>query len=246
MLKVSESNMVISMRFTLGLSLLLSAVFSLSVSAEDGFERFTSQSQIEDLNAGLGGAGTILDPLPLPRMALELIKHFEGWEPVAYNDPNYCTIGYGHLIALKKCEEIELGRFSEALSVEKGEELLKEDTKTARQAVLDFVDVSLDENQYGALSSFVFNVGKGSFTRSTLLDLVNRGEFDLAADEFQRWVYSGGQMWRGLQIRRQCEMAMFVGAIPMTTETTFSREMCGKSLGASGAPIDYVDIEIGE
>ena len=48
----------------------------------------------------------------------------------------------------------------------------------AEQAVNNGVKVALNQNQFDALVSFTFNVGVGAFTSSTLLKVLNQGQYD--------------------------------------------------------------------
>ena len=90
----------------------------------------TSLAQVEALEGtSLGAAG--VQPRQLMPLALDLIKDFERWRPNAYNDAsNYCTIGYGHLIAKKPCSEssVELSKFTRPLTEANGLDLLMRDT----------------------------------------------------------------------------------------------------------------------
>ncbi|GLK65426.1 lysozyme [Paracoccus kondratievae] len=47
--------------------------------------------------------------------------------------------------------------------------------------------VSLNENQFGALVSFTYNLGAGNLASSTLLRKLNAGDYAGAAAEFPRW-----------------------------------------------------------
>lgn len=51
------------------------------------------------------------------------------------------------------------------------------------------------------LLDFAWNKGLGNLEKSTLLRKVNAGDCPGAAEEFSRWVYSGGQVYPGL-VRR--------------------------------------------
>lgn len=61
------------------------------------------------------------------------------------------------------------------------------DVKIAEQAIDMNVMVGLTVNQYDALCSFIFNVGVGAFTRSTMLKDLNKGDFIKAAQDFDMW-----------------------------------------------------------
>lgn len=208
-------------------------------------QQILSRSQLEDFGQSLGVAPTVV-PRPLPGLAIGLIKDFEGWQPKAYDDPvGLCTIGYGHLIGMKKCAELDLGAFPTTLSPERGEQLLELDTRTSRAAVHSLVKRELTHDQFGALSSFAFNVGKNNFATSTLLKLVNTGEDKYAQVEFLRWVKAKGKVFKGLQDRRACEAALFSGALKGNSNGKFNRAEC-ISLGIAPGTADLIDVEVGE
>ena len=130
-----------------------------------------------------------------------LIAH-EGWIKVGYKDPvGIVTACAGHTATA------QLGRtYTEA----ECKELLRQDVREAETAVKRLVTVRITQNQYDALVSFVFNVGQGNFARSTLLRKLNAGDCRGAADEFLRWNRAGGQVFRGLTIRRTDERNLFL------------------------------------
>jgi lysozyme len=206
---------------------------------------FISRSQIEDFGHGLGAAeGSAARPLN--RVSLELIKDFEGWRAGAYDDPaGYCTIGYGHLIALTKCEGIDLGEFKTPLTPAQGEALLQRDTASARVAVQKWVTVDLNDDRFGGLVSFVYNIGKANFQRSTLLRLLNSGNYRGVPGEMRRWVSANGQVFEGLVQRRQCEGALFQGGLQLDGAGRFNRGACA-SLGIAGATGPLIDVTLGE
>ncbi|MEN4520292.1 glycoside hydrolase family protein [Pantoea agglomerans] len=47
-----------------------------------------------------------------------------------------------------------------------------------------------------------------AFSKSTLLKRLNSGDVDGACEELRRWIYAGGQKWRGLMNRRDMERTM--------------------------------------
>lgn len=209
-------------------------------------DHLASQLLVEQFRAPLGIAGG--EAKAMPPLALDLVKHFEGWSPTAYDDPvGYCTIGYGHLVALNRCEDIQLGDFAAGLTETQGSLLLEHDSFGARLAVEDLVLVELTDAQFGALASFVFNVGRRRFARSTLLELLNAGDYTAAAAEFPRWVKAGGVVLPGLVARRECEQALFAGRLARTPEGQIDRASCTTAaLGIAPSRGDLIDIRIGE
>ncbi|WP_229407164.1 lysozyme [Methylobacillus flagellatus] len=145
---------------------------------------------------------------------LAKIKQEEGLKLVRYDDATgqplargqkakgYPTIGYGH----------KLGTFEDLWTITEAEatRLLVSDLVDAESAVNRLVKVPLTQNQYDALVSFVFNVGSGAFSRSTLLKLLNAGDYQGAANQFPAWRMSGGVVMAGLVKRRANERALFL------------------------------------
>ena len=133
---------------------------------------------------------------------IELIKKFEGFSPTVYNCPaGVPTVYYGHLW---RHEEDYDG------TNEDGEKYLRQDLEDAERAVSRLVTAALNENQFSALVSFVFNLGEGALKGSTLLRVLNAGGYLKAADQFLRWTYAGGLILKGLVLRRSAERQLFL------------------------------------
>lgn len=134
---------------------------------------------------------------------LNLIKESEGLRLTAYlPTPNdVWTIGYGHTKTAKPGMRItEAG----------AEELLKHDLAWVEAALKQYVKVPLTQNQYDALASFVYNLGATNFKKSTLLKMLNKGDYKGAADQLLRWDKQKGKVLRGLTIRRNHERDLFL------------------------------------
>lgn len=134
-----------------------------------------------------------------------IIKYCEGLQLTSYACPaGKPTIGWGHTYGVK------LGR---TISEAEAEVLLDHDYQQAEDDVLELVTVPLTDNQLGALTSFVFNLGQGNFSKSTLLRKINASDFAGAADEFDKWVYAtvNGVKTKlnGLVVRRKLERSLF-------------------------------------
>lgn len=135
---------------------------------------------------------------------IELIKQFEGYRAYPYQDAaGLWTIGYGHLI--KDSES-----FPHDLDINEATALLYQDAQIAVDAVNDLVSVSLTQNQFNALVSLVYNIGRGAFASSTLLRKLNAGDYQGAFNEFPRWNKAGGQVIAGLTNRRAAEARIFI------------------------------------
>ena len=132
---------------------------------------------------------------------IALIKEFEGLRLKAYLCPGgVWTIGYGHTAGVKP---------GMVISEVQAEEYLKADL-IAFERYLNVLGLALNQNQFDALVSFIYNVGTGNFSSSTLLRKVRANPQDNSImDEFLRWVYSKGRVLPGLQRRRLAEMKLY-------------------------------------
>ena len=141
--------------------------------------------------------------LSLSVSGLSYIQQHEGLVLGVYLDPvGIPTVCYGHMD-----RRLKIGtRYTRAQC----EQFLYEDTESAQQAVKDLVTVPLTQNQYDALVSLVFNIGRPAFARSALLKKLNEEDYAGAAQEFPRWVYAKGQKLPGLVTRRNSEMELFL------------------------------------
>lgn len=136
---------------------------------------------------------------------LKLLTTFEGCKLKAYDDGGgVWTIGYGHTKTAKK---------GMTITQSQAEELLQTDLNKFESFVEDAVQASIDDDQFSALVCFCFNVGPGQagFGGSTLLKLLNQGDFQGAANQFPRWNKVQGKPWLGLTRRRLAEQALFWG-----------------------------------
>lgn len=137
---------------------------------------------------------------------LKLIREFEGQVLKGYLDAvGKLTVGVGHLV--KPGEPYKLGK---AITQAESDRLLREDLKTAIACVEKRVTAPLTDNQFAALVSFVFNLGCGNFTKSTLRKLLNRGLYTQAAGEFGKWNKASGLILKGLTRRREAEQNLFL------------------------------------
>ena len=132
---------------------------------------------------------------------IALIKEFEGLRLKAYQCPGgVWTIGYGHTAGVKP---------GIVISEAQAEEYLKADL-IAFERYLNGLGLALNQNQFDALISFIYNVGTGNFSNSTLLRKVRANpQENSIMDEFLRWVYSKGRVLPGLQRRRLAEMKLY-------------------------------------
>lgn len=136
---------------------------------------------------------------------LSLIKSFEGLRLLAYEDAvGIWTIGYG------TTRGVTAGM---SISQEQAEWMLHNDVLRFEPEVERLVQVPLNANQWDALISFTYNLGAGNLASSTLLRLLNAGDYAGAADQFPRWIKAGGQVLNGLVRRREAERVLFLQGV---------------------------------
>jgi len=144
--------------------------------------------------------------------ALALIKQFEGFVDHWYPDPAHGwdvpTCCYGHTDAAGEPKYAKTK--GKTFTPGEGAEILARDLERVEFEVASALTVDINENQFGALVSFTFNLGGKNLAKSTLLKKVNRGDFAGAAQEFGRWNKANGKVLAGLSRRRAAEKALFL------------------------------------
>lgn len=131
----------------------------------------------------------------------QLTESFEGCRLTAYQDQvGVWTIGYGHTAGVVP---------GQTITADQAQAFLEADTAWAVAFVNAHVKTQLTQGEFDALVDFTFNLGVGNVSHSTLLALVNQGNFAAAAEQFERWDKAGGVVVAGLLRRRQAEEAEF-------------------------------------
>ena len=138
---------------------------------------------------------------------IEFIKAREGFRAVPYNDTaGNPTIGFGHKV-------LKGEHFGSIGSLEATSLLLK-DLDFPISVINNAVEVHLEQYQFDALCSFVYNAGAHAFGTSTLLKALNEEKYGEAANEILKWCYEtkNGTKSRneGLYRRRVAERELFL------------------------------------
>lgn len=141
--------------------------------------------------------------------ARALIRQFEGCRLQAYLCPaGVPTIGIGHTRGVK---------LGDRCSQQQADLWLTQDLEDAAATVATLVRVPLTQGQFDALTSFVFNLGARHLAESTLLILLNKGNYKAAADQFSRWVRADDKIQPGLVKRRAAEADLFLKSMKEPT-----------------------------
>lgn len=143
-------------------------------------------------------------------------KHYEGCKLQAYPDPGSknghpWTIGYGHT-----GPEVVKGL---KWTQEQADAHFVVDCGSFERDVLSLVKVPITQGQFDALVLFAMNCGSDidadsiaeGLGDSTLLRLLNEGDYDGAKKEFAKWIKNDGKEMLGLKRRRRSEVALWDG-----------------------------------
>lgn len=84
-----------------------------------------------------------------------------------------------------------------------------EDIAWVEDCVNRAVTVPMTQEEFDALASLCFNIGCKAFSGSTLVKLLNAGDYDGASGQFKRWDKQSGKVLAGLTRRRSAEEALF-------------------------------------
>ncbi len=180
-------------------------------------------------------SGFGVNNLTISQAGIDIIKEFEGFRQQLYNDvAGHCTIGYGTLVHRGNCNGTESEEFRAGINDQRATELLMSEINSKAAVVNDAVNVTLNQNQFDALVSFVYNIGAGStnpkrgFRGSTLLRKLNEGDYASVPTELRKWVKAGGRTVQGLVNRREREAALFTRAVTSTGQS-LSNCACGSN-----------------
>jgi len=89
--------------------------------------------------------------------------------------------------------------------------LLQHVDQDSAAAVKRCVTVPLFQREFDAYVSLVYNIGSRAFCTSTLVKVLNQGQYDEACRQILRWNRAGGRELPGLTRRRQAEAATCMG-----------------------------------
>jgi lysozyme len=152
--------------------------------------------------------------MTINKAGLDLIKEFEGLRLEAYPDPGSkdgtpWTIGYGHTRDVKRGDKITAAQ---------AEAFLLDDLKTTYGVIAEYVKPELNENQYAALVSFVFNIGETLFAKSSVLKFINDNKLDSVPGRMALYRMNDGKVMAGLVRRRTAEGALWMKQINIIQE----------------------------
>lgn len=136
-----------------------------------------------------------------------LIVSFEGLKLKAYLDTGgVWTIGVGTII------------YPDGTKVKKGDvcteaqahEYLDHDLRTRVKFLNNIIPAGINQNQFDAMLSFLYNIGSKGFANSTAFKRIKANPNDPAIREaWMRWNKDNGKVVNGLTIRRKKEVDLY-------------------------------------
>lgn len=171
--------------------------------------------------------------MKLMRMDAEgvnFIARYEGYVGKPYNDAvGYATVGYGHLIGLRRVTVNDIARFENWTQADY-KRLLAQDCAKFEQAVRSAIHVQLTQGQFNALVSLAFNCGPGA-VQGSIARLANSGRLSDVPGVMRQYVNARGVRLQGLINRREAEIRMFRHASPVAVDplahlTSTERRWC--------------------
>lgn len=151
---------------------------------------------------------------------IHLIKYFEGVRYKPYMcSGNVWTVGCGHALyprqlAMNLADRAKFDLKPEDNRIWTKEEvdgLLKYDLQRFELGVLRLLGtLQPTQAEFDSLVSFSFNLGLGTFQRSTVRSAFLRGDKTRAGEVLLKYCRAGGRVLKGLQRRRMAEHAMFM------------------------------------
>lgn len=136
------------------------------------------------------------------KIGLALTEQFESCRLQAYQDlKGIWTIGWGHT-----GPEVGPGL---TWTQDQADSQLAIDFTLAQACVNANLLIPISQEENDALVDLVFNIGRNAFRNSTLLKLLNAGNIENAAAQFDDWDHAEGKVVAGLLRRRQAETALF-------------------------------------
>lgn len=132
----------------------------------------------------------------------------------------FLSIGIGHSLTKDEITSGEIfilgvpARYTDdGLTDLQVNQLFDQDIAIAEGAVNTGIKAELNQNQFDALVSLAFNIGRQAFLNSPLRRVLNDGQYEQAEVQMAHWNRSGGRIVPGLKRRREVEIDLFRGTL---------------------------------
>lgn len=128
------------------------------------------------------------------------------------------TIGIGHLLSE---QEIQSNKFAHGITNEQALQLLAQDIQHTENLIQQFIHANLNQNQFDALASLVFNCGSAPIEQ-TLGKRINELNYDEIKKEWIRWCHAGQTILPVLQKRRTRELNLFLAQFTTSNNSNYN------------------------
>lgn len=136
-----------------------------------------------------------------------ILKNFEGFVKCPYRDQvGIPTIGIGTTV-YPNGKKVSMT--DPCISFEQASDYVRNHIAPLEEMLTTLLP-TLNQNQFDALISFIYNVGDGAFKNSTLLKKAKINKDDpTIRDEFAKWKKAGGKVLSDLVSRRKQEADLY-------------------------------------
>ena len=138
-----------------------------------------------------------------PEIASNFVAEQEGFEAMAYKCPaGRWTIGFGH------ARNVHEG---DVITRREAYELLDRDLIRTQEELATLIHIDINENQFIALMSFVYNFGLTKCRTYRLFGMINRGETENIKEWWPKYCDpKNKKITKGLRDRRMRELNLFL------------------------------------
>ena len=144
--------------------------------------------------------------------AADLAVPFEGFSAKPYLDtlakPPVWTQGYGS-IWINGDGMTPVMADSPDIDEPTGRAWMANEMRAAADEITRTVTVALTPDEDAALDDFIYNLGVGTWARSSVLTDINHSDFAAAIKVLLEYDHAGGVVYAGLLRRRQAEASLF-------------------------------------
>jgi lysozyme len=137
-------------------------------------------------------------------LAVAILTHWEGMDLRAHHQaidpPGVITACIGRT----NYDDPGL-KSGETFTREQCEELLRQDLPKYFAMLQSCIHVDLPPHRLASMLSFVYNVGQGTFCRSSVVGALNTGHVQAACNNLMRYTRANRRVLQGLKNRRRAE-----------------------------------------
>ena len=178
-----------------------------------------------------------ITPMQVSEKMVKLIEQMEGFDAVPFWDYSQWTVGFG-----SRCPDEDLDRYREnGITPEEADQLMRGELAKFVTDVNSFMvrnQIQLEQHQFDALVSFVYNVGASVLKNdnSTVIKaIVNGAEGNDFMFAMGQWCSAGGDFLYGLLRRRMMEANIYLYG---TYTTELPESYCYVRFDANGGDRD--------